>query len=83
MKIVLAHIFAENAYRFTQNQKQDDLHSVLHENFNYYRASAKFINQYSLLAQEHEICDMLIITAPAHTTKSVTTGIIPNNGVRR
>ena len=22
-------------------------------------------------------------TAPAHTTKSVTTGIIPNNGVRR
>jgi len=24
-----------------------------------------------------------LLTAPAHTTKSVTTGIIPNNGVRR
>ena len=23
------------------------------------------------------------VTAPAHTTKSVTTGMIPNNGVRR
>jgi len=26
---------------------------------------------------------IIVITTPAHTTKSVTTGIIPNNGIRR
>jgi len=29
-----------------------------------------------------EINNRCILTAPTHTTKSVTTGIIPNNGVR-
>jgi len=30
-----------------------------------------------------QLLKSLVTTAPAHTTKSVTTGIIPNNGVRR
>ena len=31
----------------------------------------------------HVSCRATVVTAPAHTTKSVTTAIIPNNGVRR
>ena len=45
--------------------------------YNYYLpCNRRFVQVFSWFCME-------LATAPAHTTKSVTTGIIPNNGVHR